>query len=262
MSKRLIRYVTDPKVDEKIKAITTSSIGKIEKKESYELIISDSVDEIYSYEDWPLRLVYSRSGFPSKYSNTFIQEYCVFFYGELVYRSSNKDNAYVHSNKKWHANLDFAYTKYLDAAKALEDARNLKKYRANRDEEIRKIFRLVYLEYPTKEYSDSRINIFDIEEKVSSYNSSVDGHIIDRTYLGRITLCDGTIVYDSYDRIHRPGMWEDYVIDLANRIQNIRDERQRQLVAREREERARQKLLKKKSYEFVYTPIDDSRYFK
>ena len=128
-----------------------------------------------------------------------------------------------------------------------------------RKQKIRRFFELVY----PNGYRDSKICIDNLQIRENSYYSYSEGDTIyERTYLGRVSIIGGPVVYDPLNDIYHPGMWENYVIDIVNAMEdNIRMEQARKKEIEERKREERRKELERQ-YKEKHAPIDDKKFFQ
>ena len=245
-------------IDNMIKEIAKGVLGKLEKDASCDLFNNDYIDRLYVYENESVRIEYHESGVI--YNNTtkgdLLGGYggsCNFYVdGKLVYPSEVIDQSVI-------GRLRGIYKHHLEQTKKVIEERELKKYRDQRKGEVIKIFEFVY----PNGYSDDKINITNLKRiKHSSYSSEEGCDIHTYQYKGRISLLNGTVVCDTVNDIYHPGMWEDYVISLAEDFKEEKERTQREMVEKARASRQRKRDLDRIIYELNHTPIDDSDIFK
>lgn len=208
--------------------------------------------------------------------------YAVYLDGSLVYRDTDgkiivpeaRETRKSTYDKSWIDELKKVYGIHLKVQKLCElldeNEKDLKQQREieERKDKIRqreakkpnyralKVFEYVY----PNGYSDDKIIIDNVNCFVQSRVSYCDGGedvTEERDYYGRISLADGTIVYDKKKDIYRKGKWEEYVAALAEQFET--EEKRRLELARQRYEQGLTE--KQKQYKKNHSPIDDSRYF-
>lgn len=144
------------------------------------------------------------------------------------------------------------------------DHTNLEKFKEEKNElekriTINKIFELTY----PNGYEDSKISVINLNIEKHSYYSLEEGMTINNyIYNGIISLPNGTVVYDTINKIEHPGMWEDYVIDIVNRM--IEEKKQKRIEIQEEYEEKKQKMrkLKREQYERNHVSMSDNKSFK
>ena len=234
-----------------IREIATGVLGAKVKDITYDLHSTIDVDRLYVYDDGVMRLEYHEKGFNSKY-DTYITESKMYYNDELVYPSDRV-------NKKALSRLYEIYREYLKETKIqLEKIKNYQIF-----EEKRKIINQIFeLTYPNG-YEDSKISVSNLCIKKQSYYSSEEGiNISNYIYNGSIKLSDGIVVYDTINKIDHQGMWEDYVIDIVNRLIEERNQKRIEIQKEYEEKKQRIRRLKREQYENKHAPVDDSKYFK
>lgn len=143
------------------------------------------------------------------------------------------------------------------------DHTNLEKFKEEKSElekrkTVNKIFELTY----PNGYEDSRISVTNLYiEKHYYYSLEECMTISNYIYNGIISLPNGMVVYDTINKIEHPGMWEDYVIDIVNRI--IEEKNQKRIEVQKEYEEKKQKMrkLKREQYERNHASIDDNKLF-